>query len=625
MDDLNNLNTNNPDDSQNSQNSQNPNSAPYQGVDPFVSPLDGPNLEADPYASLNPESMGNPYDNMNSNPFEQPNAFGDSTINPEVNTPNQANQDVNPSFDALNDMNSLPVDSNEETDTFAPQDFSNPSVDTNNFERPPVINPILSQSLPTDNFGNNNEVPNPSLQDANIYQNQNNDFVQPQNTYNEMNNNINQQSSFNQNPNQNNYENPQNGNYNTEFVKAWMGSLYEKAHSKKFNWPAALFGGIYFLFRKMYLTGLLFILLSFLLNILSVFLLSKLGAGALIIALVINIAFIFVYGFSFYPLYRNFVKNKLNKYKQTYPDNSQLINEASKKGNTSVIAVVIYCVLTPIIASILASILVTAGLFSFASGLLGTLQDADTNTTIEEPTYDIQLFNFTDDYLLEYDSLSWFLDDTKNTLNKGDYSLKFAQSVPDINETFNVDTTTPSGRSTLLSTLSSSLESQAAQLNLSVEVGLSNFVMGTNAYYGYVDVVATDNISRYYFILMPEENILFQFVLSVNDTTIEYETNLEVINILTSVYKDETYTPEENNEQNGIENEDLNTVDNSVDNTTDVGNIIENAVENNVSNVTAQNEVQDENAISNTTSVNEITPENTRVDVPDVQLSDVLR
>lgn len=586
MDELNNLNPNEPNNNQNGQNNS------FQGPDPNVM-NQNPYESQDPYSSLNPDYTAN----MNQNPYDGTDPY--SNLNPDMpNMEYSPDQDVNQNqFNDINTVNNNNFDNNLNN-----VNSQEPVVDSNinDFDNQNVVNPILSQTLPTDNNytnvannmdeQNNNPVENNIPYDNNSFDDnsnmnyQDNNFVDPNMNY--------QNPDFNQT---NNMNNNQSGDYNTEFVKTWMGSLYDKAHSSKFNWPAALFGGIYFLFRKMYLTGFLFILLTFLINTLLVFLMTKIGIVALALIAVINIAFVFIYGFSFYPLYRNFVRNKLNKLKQTITDNSQLLNIATQKGNTSAVAVIVYCLVAPIVTVIIFSLLVTAGLISFANGFMGNSNPPVQNET-PEPQVNMQDLNFTENYIISYDSLVWFNDGNSNTLTKGDYSLSFAQTIPNINSTFGVDVTTPAGRSSLLSTLVSSLEAQATAANLSIDSSLSNFVMGTNAYYGYIDVVATDNISKYYFILLPEDDVLFQFVLTVNDTAIDYETNIEAINILTSVTK---------SEENGNDSPVENTIENNVSNE---------AVENNVTNVVG-NDVANENTtvsneVSNSTT-NETTTQNT--------------
>ncbi len=634
MDDSNNLN---PNDNQNN-NIQGPN--PYTNMGMGFDPND-------PYASLNPTPF-NP--NMDFNNYPNPDTVSgmDSNVNQSTNSNNvenvPQNSDIqNPSVqeDDLDSIENL-------TNNVSFEQGNANSLDNQ------AINPILNQNIPNDNsyapntdYQNNNSNMNYQDNSSNVnmgYEQNNfdnsamnyqdsssninmgyeqNNFVNPNMNYQDSSSNINmgyeQNNSSNIGYEQSNFDNSTMNNevnqvqdtinadandYNNTFVKTWMGDLYEKAHSKKFNWSAAILGGIYFLYRKMYLTGILFAVLQIFLVSLFTFLIAKIGVVSLVLSFIAYIAFILIYGFSFYPLYRNFVHSKLKKYKQTTTDNSQLLNIARTKGNTSVVAVILYCIIMPIILGIIYSILFTVGLINLGNSLLNNLSDDNYNeTSIEDdiPDTDIQLFNFKDDYLLEYDSNVWYLDEEYNKLTKGDYSLLYAQTISNISNLFNADVSTPSGRSTLLGTLLNSLETQAAARNLSVEAGVSNFVMGTNAYYGYIDVTSTSSISRYYLILLPDDNLLFQFVLSVNDTTIDYETNLEVINILTSVYKDETMQVDSDNsldEENIVENDvvETNTIDeeNVIDdesNTTseeDEDNIVANdTVTENVSNVSS--------------------------------------
>ena len=332
-----------------------------------------------------------------------------------------------------------------------------------------IRNPILSQGLPTDDGMNN-------------YQ-QNGSFSNNIDSYNTQ---PSQDYSFN------------GSDYTMEFVKAWMGNLYEKAHSKKFNWPAAIFGGIYFLYRKMYLTGILLIILTFLMLFLSV----KVGAGLIALLPVINIVLLLVYGFGFYPMYRNFVRGKLNKYKQTITDNSQLVQTASSKGGTSPLAVILCCIVVPIISSLVLTLLATVGLFNIfknISGNISTPSNIISDNSIIEDNTDMKSYTFLNQYTIDYDSLTWFFNQSDSSLTKGDYKLTYSgQSIPDLKSSFNVDSTTPAGRSSLLSTLMSSLQAQAASMNLTVDVGTSNFVLGVKNYYAYIDVASNNTLTRYY-------------------------------------------------------------------------------------------------------------------------------
>lgn len=630
MDDSNNLN---PNDNQNN-NIQGPN--PYTNMGMGFDPND-------PYASLNPTPF-NP--NMDFNNYPNPDAVSgmDSNVNQSTNFNNVENVPQN------SDIQNPSV---QEDDLDSIENLTNNisfEQSTNSFDNQPAINPILNQNISNDNsyvpntdYQNNNFSSNMNYQDnssnANMGYEQNN-FNNPnissqdnfsntnmgydQNNFADANTNYNtnmnyQDASSNANMDYgpNNFTNSTMNNevnqfqdnmntdssdYNNVFVKNWMGNLYEKAHSKKFNWSAALLGGIYFLYRKMYLTGILFSILQVLIISLLTFLTARIGMASLGISVVFSILLILIYGFSFYPLYRNFVQNKLKKYKQTITDNSQLLNIALTKGNTSVISVILYCIIVPIIIAIIYSILFTVGLINLGNNL-SNINTNETPIEDDTPVTDIQLFNFKDDYILEYDSNVWYLDEEHNTLTKGDYTLLFAQTIFNVSNLYNADVTSPSGRSTLLGTLLNSLETQAAARNLSVEAGVSNFVMGTNAYYGYIDVIATSSISRYYLVLLPDDNLLFQFVLSVNDTTIDYETNLDTINILTSVYKDETMQIDSDNnldEENIVGNDVENNIDET--NTIDETNIVDDD-ENTISEENEDNTVSNDTVTENVANV----------------------
>ncbi len=646
----NNLNPNEPN------NNLNQNTNPYQGSNPYenlnpenpqgvgsydttnFNPYD--NISSDPYSSMNPEN----YQNSNNNIYN--NQTDSNTGIDQMNDNNIDNYQVqNPTVESnINDFDSQQIINpilNQNISAESSQNSNMNYQDNNgynsntNYQNNNIpdsnINYQDNNNLNTNmnyqdnsNFDTNMNYQDNSNFDTNMNYQDNSNFDTNMNYQdnNNFNSNTNYQDNNFSDPNMNYQNNNSNtnytepnvqynpaqtdsnfGNYNIEFVKAWMGNLYDKAHSKKFNWPAALFGGIYFLYRKMYLTGILFILLTFLINILLTFLISKIGLLALGLMSISSLIFIFIYGFSFYPLYRNFVRNKLNKFKNTISDNSQLINEAHKKGNTSIIAVIIYCIIAPIVIivsmSIMTSLLLSAGLESLTHGIFDSLKNNNNDVDIsqvEEPTSNIELFNFSENYVVEYDSLTWFIDEENNSLTKGNYTLQFAQTLSNISTLFNTDITTPSGRSTLLTTLTSSLETQGAQFNLSVEAGLNNFVMGTNAYYGYIDVVASDSISRYYFILVPEDDIMFQFVLTTNDTTIDMETNLEAINILTTVYEN----PIENDQDSDLSDNNIsddNTIANDIfENNVDENNSISNDIS---SDNTITNDISTENVISN--------------------------
>ncbi len=635
------------DDELNNQNSNGTNNS-YQGQDSFASmnpdfnqTNSNQNGFQDPYASMNPDfnqtnsnqnGFQDPYASMNPD-FNQPNSnqngFQDpyASMNPDFNQTNSNQNGFQDPYANMNpDFNQTDSNQNGFQDPYANMnpDFnqSNSNMNVNDVENNnQVVNPILSQSMPNNNVNqedlnntnyqdNNFSNPNMSYQDSNFsdpnMNYQNNNFSDPNMNY--QNNNFNdsnmggyQDNGFND-PNMNYQDNNTNQDYNTAFVQAWMGNLFNQAHSKKFNWSAAIFGEIYLLYRKMYLTGFLFLILRYLLIFLSLFLLTKIGVASFAILGVVELAFLFIFGFGFYPLYRNFVKNKLNKCKQTTTDNQQLINLASQKGGTSVLAVVLYCIVIPIITTLLLGLMMTVGLLNLSGSLMSSFGQAVNeinNEIIDEDEFDYQYWQFNDEYSVQYDSITWFYDEANDALAKGSYSLTYSdKSLKDIHAVYGYDLTTNPGRSSLLSTLTSSFEAQATALNVTVQAGSSNFVTGTslpNVYYSYVDVESAESLSRYYLVLIPDDDILFQFILSTNDTSIDSLTNAEVIGILTSASK-------ENMETEETEETDGNNIDNSISDATSnvlaendiaeetANEVVENSTTNNVSNVTEVNE-----------------------------------
>ena len=124
----------------------------------------------------------------------------------------------------------------------------------------------------------------------------------------------------------------------------------------------------------------------------------------------------------------------------------------------------------------------------------------------------------------------------------------------------NADFSSQDSLASLLKLLTDSFTNQVAQLNMQVEAGSNNFIKQNNCYYAYIDVLASDSISRYYFVVLPDENILFQFVLTAADTAIDYSTNLNVIDMITKIQV-------KGEDENDIDqNEILNTIGNTLSN-----------------------------------------------------------
>ncbi|MBR3134636.1 MAG: DUF2628 domain-containing protein, partial [Clostridia bacterium] len=326
------------------------------------------------------------------------------------------------------------------------------------------------------------------------------------------------------------------------FVRNWMGNLYDKAHSSKFNWSAAFFNGAYLMYRKMFTTGIILLVLQTVIIVIGALVSAKSLVAGSIISMLLGIGLFVGMGLGFYPLYRSFVKGKLNSLRGQVNDQQQLMSIAEQKGGTSVLGVVIYCVAGGILTTTVTSLL--AG--SAISGIFGGGSSVPPNTTddnnvaineiVENPVDDTSKFNFDENYYLSYGS-DWFLEEDNNQLKKGEYVLQFYDKYT--KEQTNMDLATADGRKQLLDYLVNTLTVQATQANYQFSTGNENFIPQNDGkvYYNYIDFTSTNIVQRMYFIVLPEDNVLFWFVLTINDTSIDTTTNTSVVEMLTSIEK----------------------------------------------------------------------------------------
>ena len=349
-----------------------------------------------------------------------------------------------------------------------------------------------------------------------------------------------------------------NANAEESFARAWMGAFYDKAGKQKFSLGAAFFQGIYLLYKKMYGTGILVIILEEIVCILLSLLLNINKILALIMFVFIMVLYFVGMGFGFYPLYKSFIKKKYKESTKKTSDPNQLQSIASKSGGTSIAGIFIGIVISVIIL-IITSALVNKDLFKIGSNKKPT--NTTTNAISNNVETDAQMeeeFNFFDKYNLVYNGATWAVDSTNTGLVSGNYTLSYKANYKA--EDLNADFSSQDSLASLLKLLTDSFTNQVAQLNMQVEAGSNNFIKQNNCYYAYIDVLASDSISRYYFVVLPDENILFQFVLTAADTAIDYSTNLNVIDMITKI---QVKGEDENNiDQNEI----LNTIGNTLSN-----------------------------------------------------------
>lgn len=113
-------------------------------------------------------------------------------------------------------------------------------------------------------------------------------------------------------------------------IDVWVGQkngMNEKVKNSSFNWCAFWFGGFYFLYRKMYLIGILDIIITLILSILVI--VVNIIFSLPLIPLIASCGIPIINGFIFYPLYRMHIKNTLNK---NVNQNFNPIQVAQKKG-----------------------------------------------------------------------------------------------------------------------------------------------------------------------------------------------------------------------------------------------------------------------------------------------------
>ena len=499
--------------------------------------MDVNNSQADIQSNLS--STENKMDNESLNLFDLNNNADETISNKEINASDLKNNINNTNLDVQNNTNYEP---------------------TSNIH----INPILSQNINQANLegpqnlnSNHLDYQSPELNNNPVsYQSQNfdnNQFNRNQtqdfnnNQFNDNSQNLvnNQFESNMQNSNNvfmDESSNSYGSNNDEEFKRTWMGNLYDKANKRRFSIPSFFFGGIYFLYRKLYLFGFIFMLVSCITPIIGMnMILTNLSNPSTMILLSIFITLLpiiinIIYGFAFYPLYKNNINQKLNKYKNEVQSPTQLIDLAKQKGGTSILFVILGVLLSSVISTVALTTILTSSLNTLVNGLFNnnsiqnTLNNNINEISNEHVTYDV--YNFYNDYSFEYDSSKW----TKNADNKlvyDNYALSYIQSIENI-ASAGFDINQSQGRSTFFTYLYNLFSSQIDSTTTTLELGSSTFIYDNGIYYSYFDLVYATSIERCYFVLIPEDDIFMEFILSNNDTVISDMENEEVIGYICS-------------------------------------------------------------------------------------------
>lgn len=403
--------------------------------------------------------------------------------------------------------------------------------------------------------------------------------------------------------NQNNqYQNEQYQSNDSDdgFMQAWMGSLYEKARVKKFNWCAAFFGPVYMLFRKMFTTGLLMLILQMALVVVAQLVMKASTIAGIIMNVALPVMYFITFGFVFYPLYNGFVKGQEEKYSKLVKNPNQLNAIASKKGGTSPLGIVLAVVLY----SVFSTVLMFSGLVKTPELSKNEVKTNNIiNNVVEETTEE---YNFDDKYAFKYDSSKWFLDEDKKQIKNGDYTLEYKGKYTA--QALKMDMSSLEGLNKLLNILQTSFTSQAAQNNFQVEKGSNNFIKQNDNYYAYLDIIDSTSISRYYFVVIPNDGVLFQFVLTTEDTTINYQFNVDVIDMITNIVNVDEEDAENTNtnvvNQNELTNTTSSVLSNDVSENTTTNSTNNNTVTNSTNSTSMTNAVSNDNNSNTTNTTN---------------------
>ena len=365
----------------------------FQNTDIGSSPYIDNNDNAVNLFGMGDDNSNNTFGANESSPEAEPVNNSESSTDVELVNNSQSSLDAEPINNIQNSTDAEPINNIQNSTDAEPISNS-----LNNFETEPSsqmhINPILSQSInqnstePTLNTDNSQF--NAPTQDVNNSQ------------YGSMPQDVNGIQSENNMQNQVSSQNTQNtyGSSNDqEFKNTWMGKLYDKANHRKFSFPAFFFGGLYYLYRKLYLIGFIFLIISCIIPIVgSTLIASSAETGNATIPFILTFALPIiinlVYGFAFYPLYNSFVNKKLQKLKDVVQSPNQLIDEARKNGGKSIGFLLLGIVLNVVIYAIALSTIFMTVMSNFISMFGGLVpqdnKNGNNNTLslihISEPT-----------------------------------------------------------------------------------------------------------------------------------------------------------------------------------------------------------------------------------------------
>lgn len=234
--------------------------------------------------------------------------------------------------------------SNLLSDFYGSSTSSNNNINTSNSENITTVNNFSNNGIVSSNENINdieshdkgsNDVSDLIIKNSNISNNSENDHS---NFDNNINNNVDEE----------------------KLVMSFIGNNYDKIISNKFSLPAFFFGGLYLYYRKMFLYGIIVMIIQIVMS------LFNLGNYTIIINIVLAL--------TANKIYLYFVRGKVAKIKETYQNKDEdIVEVCKKKGGTSFGMVIGGLFLNFILAVIILFLAIILGIGSLAGSFLGEL------------------------------------------------------------------------------------------------------------------------------------------------------------------------------------------------------------------------------------------------------------
>ena len=187
------------------------------------------------------------------------------------------------------------------------------------------------------------------------------------------------------------------------------------------------------------------------------------------------------------------------------------------------------------------------------------------------------------------------------SLAYGNYTLSYIQSIENLTSA-GFDINQNDGRSSFFTYLYNLFSSQIDAQSTTLELGSSSFIYDNGIYYSYFDLVYSASIERCYFVLIPEDDIFMEFILSNTDTVIPDDIHNEIVSYIGSITDEDVITDTNAVQNSNIVNEAGN------ENTIPASGTLDTAPNSEASNEIDVNNIEPQSSSSNVVEVGNTTP-----------------